>query len=389
MAEEWDNLVTQARAIEGFEDFLAPTPFDRLRPAADAGPVVLVNTSSYRCDALILTPATSGADPVQVVELPDLTLELSIERAAALLAALYSRVGVRRALTAITGWLWDTVAGPVLNHLGHTGTPGPGEPWPRMWWCPTGPLTLLPLHAAGHHNDREACVPDRVVSSYTPTMTALIRARARPAPIHRPRLLAVGMPETPGHTPLPGVTVELDRIHTQIPITTRLQQPQTQVTIQAVLAALPEHEWVHFACHAGPAAAPSSDIAPDPSQSAIRLQDGQLTVQRIAECNLPAADLAYLSACQTAFGGTQLLDEAIHLAAALQLIGYRHVIATLWSISDQQAPNIAEAIYTHLTHPGTPSPDRAAQALHQALSTLRRQHPDTIIEWAAYLHTGP
>ena len=51
----------------------------------------------------------------------------------------------------VLDWLWDVIAGPVLTALGHTGPPGPGDPWPRVWWCPTGPLTVLPIHAAGRH----------------------------------------------------------------------------------------------------------------------------------------------------------------------------------------------------------------------------------------------
>ena len=44
-------------------------------------------------------------------------------------------------------------------------------------------------------------------------------------------------------------------------------------------------------------------------------------------------DLANLSACQTARGDLRLLDEALHLAGALHLVGYRHVLATMWSIA--------------------------------------------------------
>lgn len=41
-------------------------------------------------------------------------------------------------LTDMLGWLWDTVAGPVLDRLGITGRPPEGEPWPRVWWCLSG-----------------------------------------------------------------------------------------------------------------------------------------------------------------------------------------------------------------------------------------------------------
>jgi CHAT domain-containing protein len=45
-------------------------------------------------------------------------------------------------------------------------------------------------------------------------------------------------------------------------------------------------------------------------------------------------EFVFLSACKTAIGGVHILDEAITLAAALQHAGWRHVIATLWSVLD-------------------------------------------------------
>lgn len=32
---------------------------------------------------------------------------------------------------------------------GITGPPGDGQPWPRLWWCVSGLLSFLPVHAAG------------------------------------------------------------------------------------------------------------------------------------------------------------------------------------------------------------------------------------------------
>ena len=46
-------------------------------------------------------------------------------------------------------------------------------------------------------------------------------------------------------------------------------------------------------------------------------------------------DFAGLSACKTAVGGVDLLDEAITLAAALHYTGYRHVVAALWSVDNR------------------------------------------------------
>ena len=97
--------------------------------------------------------------------------------------------GARRDLEAtlsqVLEWLWDTVAEPVLAALGFDDAPEEGQPWPRLWWCPTGLLTLFPLHAAGYHGTADGharSVLDRVVSSYTPE-----RSRHWPGPTARAR----------------------------------------------------------------------------------------------------------------------------------------------------------------------------------------------------------
>ena len=56
LAREWDDLVEQVRELEGFEDFLMPPEVETLLPAADRGPVVIVNVSRWRCDGLIVRP---------------------------------------------------------------------------------------------------------------------------------------------------------------------------------------------------------------------------------------------------------------------------------------------------------------------------------------------
>src|SRR5262249_4768626 len=136
------------------------------------------------------------------------------------------------------------------------------------------------------------------------------------------QLLAVGVPEQPATTLIP-YSVPLPAVHTEInaitelfhgPAATVLLGPQA--TPDNVLDQLSTHTWVHFACHA-------SQHLDNPADGAIHLYDGSLTVLQIAGVQIPHAELAYLSACQTGVGGVRLLDEAIHLAAAMQLAGYQ------------------------------------------------------------------
>jgi tetratricopeptide (TPR) repeat protein len=179
LAADWDRLLAEIRALPGFTNFLRPPPFGRLLEQAAHGPVVLVNVSRHRCDALVLT---SGG--LRVVPLPGLTLDDALRRTVAFLTVLEQPGGRDDAseaeLSAGLAWLWDTVAGPVLDALGLT-PHAPGAGWPRVWWIPTGPLAFLPLHAAGYHGTAEGrSVLDRVVSSYAPTLRTLAHAR-RPA----------------------------------------------------------------------------------------------------------------------------------------------------------------------------------------------------------------
>jgi CHAT domain-containing protein len=110
----------------------------------------------------------------------------------------------------------------------------------------------------------------------------------------------------------------------------------------------------------------------------------------VSRLHLRSAELAYLSACSTAVGGTELADEAIHLTSALQLAGFRQVIGTLWPVPDLVAVQVAADVYTRLARRnGTVGPPQGAAALHQAVHDLRDSYPDRPFLWASYVHIGP
>ena len=153
-AREWDEILAQVRVLEGFEHFLAATPYAELAAAAADGPVVIVNASRHGCHALIVD---SGSEHTHVINLPAMSLDAAADHANRMLRALegtgqirafLDRENDRKAILDVLDWLWDVLATPVLVALGHTSTPVTGRPWPRVWWCPTGPLTVLPIHAA-------------------------------------------------------------------------------------------------------------------------------------------------------------------------------------------------------------------------------------------------
>jgi hypothetical protein len=399
-AREWDEAVAQVRALGGFEHFLAATPYAELAASAAGGPVVILNASRYGCHALILT---SGSTSVRTVPLTGLTVAASIQHANTLLRALAlasapgqtqrDRESNRLAVLDVLAWLWDVLVEPVLSELGYDGSPSAqgGGPWPRVWWCPTGPLTVLPIHAAGHHPrdgaitpGRADCTLDRVISSYAPTLSALRRAR-RPAEDVPVRQVTIAMPTTPGRghlANLPGVTAETNVLARHFPAGTAHQQlVGRQATRAKVLAAMKTHSWVHLACHA-------SQQHDDPAESGFALWHATLTIKDLTAQPTQPRDLAFLSACETAAGSVRHLDESIHLAAAMQVLGYRHVIATMWTIADRPAPYVADSMYSALTAAGRPDSVRAAEALHHAVRQLRAAAPDDPLIWAPYVHFG-
>ncbi|WP_344358021.1 CHAT domain-containing protein [Streptomyces gobitricini] len=406
LAAELERLVAEVRAQPGFADFLGAPAIEALLACADRGPVVLAYCSAYRSDALVLRDGgvllvpLPGATPRAVGEQAD-----RLERALADAADPVRDRAAQQTISEILAWTWDHVTGPVLDRLGLYG-PTPAGGRHRLWWSPGGALASLPLHAAGHHGGTTGAVPDdgavpapaaagpgprtvldRVVSSYTPTVGALRYARARAAaPRPRGALLAVALPDTPGARPLGGARREVEMLRGLLPTEVLYGE---QATFEQVMDALPRHPCVHFACHG------VSEPA-DPSSGRLLVHDHRarpLTVREISRLELPAARLAVLSACETARGGGELADEAIHITSAFQLAGYPNAVGTLWPVHDAVAVRVTRLLYRELCTDGAggiPELDetRTADALHQAVLRCRAAFRASPSLWAAHVHAG-
>ena len=351
--------------------------------AAAVGPVVVVIVSRFGSCALILAP-DGVRDPIL---LPSLTPEAVYEQVKGLLGAFgaASQPGGSRAhesaITETLGWLWEAVAAPVLDGLGWHDPHADGEPWPRVWWCASGLLSLLPLHASGKDS---ATVRSRAMSSYTPTIRALIHGRqtgsaASGVTAERVtaggRIVAVAMRHTPGHRELTEALAEAEWLNAHHPGRVTLLADEA-ATHEAVLGALPDGQWAHFACH-------GSSNAANPSASALLLRDQPLKVLDVNRLDLAGTELAFLSACSTAQTSPRLADEVINVASAFQVAGYRHVIGTLWPVADMQARETAELIYAALGRGET-----VADAVHAAISSMSLQWFDTPSRWASHVHVG-
>ncbi|KAI0083490.1 CHAT domain-containing protein [Irpex rosettiformis] len=396
--------------LEGFEDFLRPKTLSQLAGACASGPVVVINVHELRCDALVLC----RAGDVVHIPLP----ELSLVRAMGIQKYLRDLLRAKRFLNRCRGDLqdedderggrvtemeppdmmrkvltdlWNWVVKPVMDIV-CTLEPSSAT-LPHVTWCPTGPLVFLPLHAAGIYPKNECTstpsqtIIDLAVSSYTPTLEALLKPRTQVTPAGQdPRVLIVSQPASLHaiNNPIPGTTTEAAIVMSLVGKSTPLDDADG--TIQAVLEGMATHEWVHLACH-------GAQNHTDPTNSAFLLYDGRLTLSELMSHHLPNADLAVLSACQTATGDEKLSEEAVHLAAGMLNIGYKSVIGTMWSISDYVAPDVMRVFYTVIAEQVKAGGElQPAYALHEAIKVLRmssgRGGMNDFLRWVPFVHFG-
>jgi CHAT domain-containing protein len=250
----------------------------------------------------------------------------------------------------------------------------PADP-KRIWWCVTGPLAFLPIHAAGIYSGPGtgfgSKLSDFAISSYTPTIRVLFdRVKTRPVLTDNKKLglLMISQPNTPGLSSIPKTTEEVKVIQTLtkkcIPRVCCLEG--RAATVDRTSIEMKAYSSVHFACHA-------SQNTAQPLKSGFSLHDGRLELSSIIQKRLLGVDLAFLSACQTSTGDEKLSEEAVHLAAGMLAAGYRGVVATMWSIKDRYAPEFAEDFYKNLIEGESFSGEHAAQAIHHAAQNLRQK----------------
>ncbi|KAF6756091.1 CHAT domain-containing protein [Ephemerocybe angulata] len=354
-AREWDDLLVKIRATPGFERFLEPSPWHTLLPyLPEAGHAIIINVDARRCDAIVLS---AGRSTPHHIPLTNFTLSKCNQYRQDLTNQLQAHDYRERGLA-----------------VAMATERGDEEP-PRIWWCPTGPLSFLPIHAAGiYANEGTECLLDYAVSSYTPTIAALTdRVRnARPIEKATSGLFMTCQPNAPSASHIPGTTKEvqfIDNLMTKEGLRSERLEGST-ITPAICLDSMERFNSIHLACHA-------YQDATNPLESRFLFHKGSLDLFTILQRNLKDADLAFLSACQTGTGSEKLPDEAVHLAAGMLAAGYRRVVATMWAIRDKHAPHVATDFYQYLLDHRDPGDGsgvdgtHSARALHHATQQLR------------------
>ncbi|KAH7145545.1 CHAT domain-containing protein [Dactylonectria estremocensis] len=250
----------------------------------------------------------------------------------------------------VLSWLWDEIAAPILNTLGFTGPPV--KEWPHVWWITTGPLANLPIHAAGYHVKRSSdTVLDRVMSSYSSSVKAIIDGRRRRIPAATPdQELLISMQTTPGHSNLPFAVKEIDTIR-DLCKTMELDVVEPPRRKKDVISYMPHCQMFHFAGH-------GHTNGLDPSKSQLLLEDGKTDP-------LTVADLVDLNK----------RNPLMNLISGCQLSGFRLVIGSLWEVNDELCVDMAKMTYEGIRDGGITNLS-VCQGLHTAIRHLRDRWPD-------------
>lgn len=384
-----------------FDRFQLPPTDPGLRDLARYGPIAIFNVTHVGSDALLITE-----NNIQVLPLPQLILQDLQEYVSRDMGGNRSRRDAK--LVSIDGssnvteeikkntqaesmrWIWDVAVKPVLGKLGLLWQHRPPPVLPCLWWVGGGLMALLPLHAAGEHSlGSTENTMAHVISSYAPTLKALQFARKKtwvPPMAKKSKVLVVVMHKTPGHDDL-NVADEIAAIRQHIGSSASVEVLEGP-TVTAVLDEVIDSSMVHFACH-------GFLDTERPSKSALLVGTGsveELRLKDLQQLDHQLAQVAYLSACSTAeIGARNFIDESIHLASTFQVVGFRHVIGTLWGAYDRAAVVVAAKFYEHLLKQDLNTVSSVPRALHRAVLDLKAKdgNSDNISLWAPFIHMGP
>ena len=380
LERERGEIIDQIRHLPGFEDFLKAIPFKTLQTAAAYGPVVIINHCGLRSDILIVLKDSA---PVLIPTSKDFyTRAIALKQSLLETRTKYSLDSGRHqdVLRDVLQDLYELVGRPVIEELRKLGI----SEQSRVWWCPTSVFCSFPLHAAGPvepENGAKRYFSDIYISSYTPTLSALIEARKGITDtLEQPSLLILGQPDET----LPGVKGEIKVIQRLAPSVSSLIG--AKATRARVMKHLPKYRMAHFACHGRLNSERPFDAA------FILDREERLTLLDILRSRSSTAEFAFLSVCHAAeWTDEQAPDEALHLTAAMQHCGFRSAVGTLWAMADIDGRDISEYFYRHMFAEGEQGVrigDRSAIALRNAVQRLRRKKGVTFERWVNFVHYG-
>jgi hypothetical protein len=252
IAIRFDGVIRDIRSLPGFDRFLLGPSKSELMELVTATPIVIFNAAQLRCDGIIVNNGEIRVVPLPNLKYGDLDekTEQFYENILKTSLALKSYSTARNEVIEMLEWLWDVAVSLVLENIGIDGTPEASNQWPRIWWIGTGLFNVMLIHAAGYHNlGSTRSVLDRVISSYTPTIKALVHSKNKAEKILNVNVQHasfIAMAETPDQEDLPFVAEEVRVLSALLPSSIQKFLLETP-TKEEVLAKIRQCDVVHFA----------------------------------------------------------------------------------------------------------------------------------------------
>ena len=416
--DKWNSIVGTVRASEaGFTNFMRPWTLDSMREedaVVPVGPVVLLNSSYLRCDAIILV---STSEPI-LVPLTEVT-KSDLEQLAARVVTGTRELGEGEAtgfqfdkavLEPVLKALWEKVVGPVIRKLEDVAAGG-GK---NVGWVTTGAFTWLPIHAATLMGDSavspkgspkgstedDADIHPRVEywSKYSSYYATTLQSLLRPLPNRNQqlsRVLVVSDQPSRRASLLGGIVTSTQALKSQLsPKHGDGAESSTYRNIQidslegpsavpgAIINALnpqasveedqldvhnsSDTDAIHFSC-------PTFCDALRPSSSSWRVAEGGVVrvndllntwffPQTFSSASSPpefvfSSTTSYRLEGPTRAGGGEgrirLPQELMPPEAALQFAGVRGVIGQLWNTKSEDATVVANHVYGAIVNAGS------------------------------------
>jgi hypothetical protein len=246
------------------------------------------------------------------------------------------------------------------------------------------------------------CCADFVISSYCPTVTALLRAQKASSRLGRDDLSIALVAEKQAHglhsEVIYGVEEEIKHVAAVAKSSNVrvIYEQAGSTTVEETACVMEAANILHIACHG------VQDIG-SATDSGFYLGDGRLTIAKLMELKLDHAFLAFLSACETAKGDQEQPDQVMHLAAAMLFSGFKSVVATMWyavaselikhllimsrAIADDDGPKVAKWFYQELLAEEVVDVESVAYALDLAIGKLRDSGVSPL-RWVPFIHVG-
>ncbi|KAF5626318.1 TPR domain protein [Fusarium tjaetaba] len=385
------------RNLPNFGGFLTLPNLDDLVAGATNGSIVIVNITPLSSDAIIIQ---KSGQRIRSLNLPNATSigNSFLDKYSKAFSCIRKSPDMHPQDAEsdkdlynehFLSWLWRACVDPILKEI--AGSP-PSSPTHRVWWIGTGIASVFPFHAAG---DSEGNTLDSVISSYIPSITSLIEARASMSSFGNngegTLVTIVTAPRDSDACQTPDPPELLRTIEETLGETSKVVA-FSEPSLEETLESLRRSHAIHFACHG------YSDPL-NPSESYVQLRkplspgsdEERLTVELISDnTTSDKAQIAFLSLCPGTESKTERsTDGGLGIISAFQLAGFKHVVGSLPNADGASHSHVTKSFYQSLKENRlSENMDWVvAKALHDALRQAR-DHDKDPHWWAPYIHSG-